>query len=203
MGAVLNREFFARDTVRVARELLGATLVREIDGRRRSGVVVETEAYTGEGDSACHASRGRTERTAVMFGRPGIAYVYFVYGMHFMLNVVTEEEAVPCAVLLRGLVPVAGEAAMRRARVAGARGLCDGPAKLCQAMEIDKALNEHDLTAGEELWFERHVRVPDTAVVRGPRVGIDYARPEDRDALWRFQVDDAWELDLSVPGVGE
>ncbi len=187
MGA-LQQSFFGRDTLTVARELLGKKLVRAFRGRVTSGMVVEAEAYIGRTDSACHASRGRTERNAVMFGPPGVAYVYFVYGMHSMLNVVTEPEGEPCAVLLRAIVPTEGVALMERRRGRGGRELADGPAKLCQALAIDKGLNGHDLTSGEKLWFEEHRGFADGQVSRGPRVGISYAEPEDRDAPWRYWV---------------
>ena len=109
----LSREFFARDTPAVARYLLGARLVRMLDGQRLSGLIVECEAYVGRDDTACHASRGRTSRTEVMFGPPGFAYVYFTYGMHWMLNVVTEKEGFPAAVLLRAIQPLEGIETMR------------------------------------------------------------------------------------------
>src|SRR5512143_659622 len=110
------REFFAGDTLAVARGLLGARLVRLLDGQRLSGIVVECEAYIGQDDTACHASRGRTRRNAVMFGPPGHAYIYFTYGMHWMLNVVTEVEGFPAAVLLRAIQPVEGIETMRALR---------------------------------------------------------------------------------------
>ena len=110
------REFFARDTLAVARDLLGAHLVRQFDGDRLSGLVVECEAYIGRSDTACHASRGRTARTEVMFGPPGFAYVYFTYGIHWMLNVVTEKEGFPAAILVRAIQPLEGTPAMRALR---------------------------------------------------------------------------------------
>jgi len=182
----LRQSFFQRDTVRVARDLLGTQLVRDVTGRLLRGMVVETEAYVGSGDSACHASKGKTPRNAVMFGPAGVSYVYFVYGMHFMLNVVTEKKGHPCAVLLRGLLPLEGEAEMVRRRGRGGRELANGPAKLCQAMGIDRSLNGMDVVRGQELWFEEYRSFSDDEVFCGPRVGIDYADPLDREAPWRF-----------------
>jgi DNA-3-methyladenine glycosylase len=136
---VLDRKFYERDTRQVARALLGKKLVRKIGRGELSGMIVETEAYCGQADSACHAHRGKTLRNAVMFGKPGHAYVYFTYGMHFMLNLVTEEEGNPCAVLVRAIEPLTGKKEMEfRRKMAGVQ-LANGPAKLCQALGIDKS----------------------------------------------------------------
>jgi DNA-3-methyladenine glycosylase len=182
----LGQSFFQRDTVCVARDLLGTQLVRDVKGQLLRGMVVETEAYVGGGDSACHASKGKTPRNAVMFGPAGVSYVYFVYGMHFMFNVVTEKKGHPCAVLLRGLLPLEGEEEMARRRGRSGKELANGPAKLCQAMGIDRSLSEMDVVHGQELWFETYRSFSDAEVLCGPRVGIDYADPVDREAPWRF-----------------
>jgi DNA-3-methyladenine glycosylase len=191
----LPREFFARDTLTAARELLGARLVRILDGQRLSGTIVECEAYIGQGDTACHASRGRTARTEVMFGSPGLAYVYFTYGMHWMLNVVTEAKGFPAAVLLRAIQPLEGVETMRALRGAkgrprGNRQLTSGPARLTQALAIDKSFNRADMTTGGQLWLEAGDSVPDSKVERGPRIGVNYAAEKDRSAPWRFWVRD-------------
>ncbi len=185
----LERSFFSRPTLEVARGLLGKRLVRVANGRRSGGILVEVEAYIGGGDSACHAAGGLTRRNAVMFGPPGFAYVYFTYGMHWMLNVVTEREGFPAAVLIRALEPTEGIEILRRRR----RGredleLTAGPARLTQALAIDASLNGADLVAGKALYFEEGVTVADSSVVRTPRIGIDYAAREDRAAPWRFAV---------------
>ncbi len=187
----LSRKFFAEDTVGVARNLLGARLVRQLDGERLVGMVVECEAYVGAADSACHASRGLTPRNEVMFGPPGYAYVYFTYGMHWMLNIVTREEGFPAAVLFRAVQPLEGLATMYRLReakgtVRSERDLTSGPARLTQAMAIDKSLNGTDMVDGNLLWLEQGRPVPEDLVMSGPRVGIQYADPADVGLAWRF-----------------
>jgi DNA-3-methyladenine glycosylase len=187
--AFLNREFFARDTLAVARELLGQRLVRVLDGQRLSGRIVEVEAYVGEDDRACHARCGRTARNAAMYGPPGHAYVYFVYGMHHCLNAVTGPEGFPAAVLIRALEPVEGEGAMQENRD-GRSGpdLTGGPARLCQALAIDRRFDGQDLCAVDApLFVEQGDRVPDEQVVAGPRIGV---RGDEvaLNAPWRFHV---------------
>lgn len=191
--STLSQSFFSRPTLTVARELLGQRLVREIDGQRLSGVIVETEAYIGPNDTASHASRGRTARTAVLFGPAGQTYVYFIYGMHYMLNIVTEMIDFPTAVLIRAIEPVEGLAEMQARRRNGRPGLkleqlANGPAKVCQALGIDKSLNNISLTVGGDLWIEAADPVPAESISTGPRVGIDYAALTDRLAPWRFWI---------------
>jgi len=186
--SILERAFYARPTITVARELLGKKLVRQTDGAKLSGVIIETEAYCGSSDSACHAHRGKTPRNTVMFGRPGVAYVYFTYGMHYLLNLVTEEEGNPCAVLVRALLPLSGLEEMQSRRKKHGKELTNGPAKLCQALAIDKSLNGWDLTLGERLWVENDQSVQTRDILSTPRIGIDYAREKDRKAPWRFLI---------------
>ncbi|MEN6621864.1 MAG: DNA-3-methyladenine glycosylase [Smithella sp.] len=186
---ILTRAFYARETLQVARELIGKKLVRRIDNSEVSGIIVETEAYRGLKDSACHAYRGRTPRNTVMFGLPGHAYVYFTYGMHYLLNLVTEEEGNPCAVLIRAVLPVSGIEKMEIRRKKKGAQLANGPAKLCQAFGIDKSLNGWDLTCGEELWAEDYKNIPARLITTTPRIGIDYAQKEHCEALWRFVVE--------------
>jgi DNA-3-methyladenine glycosylase len=193
--ARFSREFFARDTLAVARDLLGTRLVRMLDGQRLSGVIVECEAYIGEDDTACHASQGRTARNEVMFGPPGYAYVYFTYGMHWMLNVVTEIEGFPAAVLVRAIEPVEGIETMRALRQSKGnprkeRDLTSGPARLTQALAMGRTLNGTDLVTGDELWLEPGTSFPDDIVERGPRIGIRYAAEKDQRVPWRFWVRD-------------
>jgi DNA-3-methyladenine glycosylase len=185
----LARDFFTRDTLTVARDLLGRRLVRILDGECLSGRIVEVEAYVGEEDQACHARSGRTERNASMYGPPGCAYVYFIYGMHYCLNVVTEREGFPAAVLVRALEPLEGIETVRTRR--GGRidvDLTSGPARLCQALGIDRRFDGADLCALDaDLFIERDAGVPDEAVVAGPRIGVR----GDEAALaapWRLYV---------------
>ena len=184
---ILNKEFYEIDTLRVARTLIGKKLVRQIDDLQLSGMIVETEAYCGEEDSACHAHRGKTNRNCVMFGPPGHAYVYFTYGMHYLLNMVTEAKGKPCAVLIRAILPIDGleEMQTRRRRRKGPE-LTNGPAKLCQALGIDKSFNGWNLTAGNQLWVENYKKIPSKRITATPRIGIDYAMEQHRNALWRF-----------------
>jgi DNA-3-methyladenine glycosylase len=188
----LPRSFFARPTEQVARELLGQRLVRLHAGRRLAGLITETEAYIGQNDLACHARFGLTPRSAVMFGPPGHAYVYFTYGMHWMLNVVTEAEGFPAAVLVRALLPEEGLEIMQTLRPRLSRlaaRLTDGPAKLAQALGIDKAFNGRDLCARDaELFIERAAPVPDSAVVLGPRIGLNNTSEPWRSLNWNYKI---------------
>ena len=191
MAPRLTRRFFQHPTLDVARDLLGARLVRlEPGGRRSSGWIVEAEAYIGPDDLGCHARFGRTARNASMWGPAGHAYVYFTYGMHWCLNVVTEAEGFPAAVLIRALVPVEGLATMRRRRgPPGERDLAGGPAKVCQALGIDRRLDGHDLCSPEAvLFFERGLRVPQADVTTGPRVGLNTVPEPWRSLRWRYLV---------------
>ncbi len=187
----MERGFFARPTLDVARELLGTLVVRQLDGELTVGRIVETEAYCGPTDLASHARAGLTRRTAPMYGPVGHAYVYLVYGMHHCLNVVARsEELVAGAVLLRALEPVDGLAVMRARRGGTAdpdRRLCSGPARLTQALAIDRRLDGHDLTSEVDLWLSpgEGLRQAESVAV-GPRVGVDYAGPDWADRPWRF-----------------
>ena len=173
MAKPLPRSFYARDTRTVARELLGAILARRVGRRVLRGRIVEAEAYIGEGDLACHARAGRTPRTEVMYGPPGIAYVYFTYGMHHCLNAVTEPEGSPAAVLLRALEPLEGLETMAHARgVTEPHLLTSGPARLCQALGIDLRQNRADLR-GPALWIEAGESVPDRSILVSPRIGCE------------------------------
>lgn len=158
MSVVLDETFFARPALVVARELLGKHLVRRAGGRTLAAVICETEAYVGPHDLACHGSKGRTARTEVMFGPAGRWYVYFIYGIHWMLNVVTDDVEHPAAVLIRGV------------------GCWNGPAKLTKALAIDKSLNGLPAAKRSGLWIEdRAIHVPRGRIRRTPRIGVDYA----------------------------
>lgn len=189
---ILKRDFYDRPALTVARELLGCRLVRIQSGRRLAGLITETEAYQGEEDLGCHASAGKTPRTAVMYGPPGHAYIYFTYGMHWLLNAVTGSEGTPAAVLIRAIQPVEGEEAMssNRPRNAGRRGWTDGPAKLTQALKIDGGLNYADLCSAETpLWIETGETIQDEFVTQTPRVGLNGVPEPWRSIPWRFVAD--------------
>ena len=184
--APLPRNFYLRPTLEVARDLLGRTLVHVVDGQRLAGRICEVEAYVGEDDLASHAARGPSLRNRAMYGPGGLAYVYLIYGMHHCLNVVTEDAGFPAAVLIRGIEPLEGVATMRENRASGARnGLTDGPAKLCQALAIDRRLDGHDLTSGAELWLEAGEPVPASLIRATPRINVG-GDEQARSVPWRY-----------------
>ena len=192
MPRPLPRSFYARPTLTVARELLGCVLVRRIAaGTELRGRIVEAEAYVGEEDKACHARAGRTPRTDPLYGPPGFAYVYLTYGMHHMLNAVTEPAGRPAAVLIRAAEPLRGLESMARGRGFSSRDaakpqtLASGPAKLCQAFGLDLQWNRSDLR-GPELWIEPGEPIPDSRIAASPRIGCHTA-PAPWDLMpWRF-----------------
>jgi DNA-3-methyladenine glycosylase len=188
----LPREFYTRSNVlNVARDLLGKLLVvPDEDGRRVSGMIVEVEAYRGPEDRASHAYGGRrTKRTETMYGEGGVAYVYFVYGMYYQFNVVSNVTDTPHAILVRALEPVEGIELMReRRRGHPDHNLTNGPGKLCIALNIDRALDGADLL-GDRVWLEEHQTLSLRRIARGPRIGIDYAE-EWIDKPWRFWIRD-------------
>jgi DNA-3-methyladenine glycosylase len=171
----LGRAFYDRDTVIVARELLGKYLFHVSDGLERIGKIVEVEAYLGPHDLAAHSAKGLTERTKVMFGPPGHAYVYMIYGMYHCMNVVTEREGHASAVLLRAIEPVKN-----------VDGRTQGPGLLCRAMHIDRKLNGHDLVS-DDFYIAAPPEYKPLAMVRRPRVGVHYARHWARRLL-RFYI---------------
>lgn len=192
----LTLDFYRRDTKAVARDLIGKILYRKKDGIVTSGIIIETEAYLGIKDSACHTYKGRrTERVASMYLKGGHSYVYFIYGIHFCFNVVTQDETQPEAVLIRALEPLDGIEAMRERRrlknEKSIRDLCSGPGKLCQAMAIDRSCDGLLLT-GRELWIGEDASIVKPNVLTSARVGVNYAiepahRPA-RDWPLRFQL---------------
>jgi len=183
----LSRSFYERDAITVARELLGKLLIHESKEGRASGLIVETEAYMGIEDRASHSYGGRkTKRTAVLYGKPGTAYIYLVYGIHCLLNVVTGPEGVPMAVLIRALEPREGIELMRvRRGIEEVRELCKGPGSLTKAMGIRMELNGIDMT-GDILFIEDIEYYPQE-IIQTTRIGVDYA---GKDALkqWRFYI---------------
>ena len=173
----LPRPFYDRDTILVAQELLGKWLVRERQGVKHIGKIVEVEAYLGEHDLAAHSSKGLTERTKTMFGPPGFAYVYLIYGVHHCLNVVTEREGHAAAVLLRAVEPVKN-----------LTGKTNGPGLLCRAMKIDRRLNAHDLLSND-LFIAESETMEKFSIVKRPRIGVDYAKHWAKRRL-RFYMKD-------------
>jgi len=168
---VLSKSFFKRPVQKVAEELIGKYLVREIEGEEIALMVTETESYDGEHDLACHASKGKTSRTKVMYEEGGVWYVYLIYGMYFMLNIVTGKKEKPAAVLIRG---VEGK---------------NGPGKLTRHLEIDKRLNGKEANRNSGLWFEdKGAKINKKDIKKTPRIGVEYAGPIWSKKLWRFVI---------------
>ncbi|KPL76286.1 hypothetical protein AC812_06310 [Bellilinea caldifistulae] len=191
--SILPPNWYEQDVVCAAQQLLGKRLVRWLNGQRVSGIIVETEAYRGEEDLACHARAGYTPRTRVMYGPPGRAYIYFTYGMHWLLNVVCMAEGYPAAVLIRAIQPVEGiEVIASRRRGQPPPQWTNGPAKLTAALEIDGSLNGADLTTpAAGLWIEE-APLPLNAVIRtSPRIGIERVPEPWKSMPWRFHLSEA------------
>ncbi len=194
---ILSREFYNRDSLVVAQELLGKYLVHEVEGIKLMGKIVETEAYMGIEDKAAHSYGGRrTPRVEVMYGSPGHAYVYLIYGMYDCFNVVTNQEGIPHAVLIRAVQPIGDFDVFAHNRYGklykdlskGQRkNLTNGPGKLCRALRIDRKENGEDL-CGNKLYITIS-KEDQFEVVSAKRVGIDYAE-EAKDFLWRFYIKD-------------
>jgi DNA-3-methyladenine glycosylase len=181
--ARLARSFYSRYTPDVARDLLGSTLVRRIGGTTLRAKVVEVEAYRGSDDPASHAFRGETKRTSVMFGKAGHAYVYFIFGFHYCLNLTTEEEGEPGAVLVRAVEPLEGIAEMSARRGVGAVAqIANGPGKLTKAMGIDKGLNGEDVVRSMRLFLLSGERGVDVGV--STRIGVS----SGKDLMWRYYI---------------
>jgi DNA-3-methyladenine glycosylase len=186
----LPRQFFARPALAVARDLLGTCLVRIEDGQRLSGLITETEAYSGEDDQGCHCRAGRTPRTQVMYGPPGHAYVYFTYGMHWCLNFVVDLEGSPAAVLIRAIEPVEGLEVIAARRSSTSRNQwTNGPAKLTKALNIARAFNGADLCTPDALLFvEPSLPIMDAQVITSPRVGLNNVPEPWKSIPWRFRL---------------
>lgn len=190
---ILNREFYAQDALTVARALLGAVVVRCIDGQRVSGRIVEVEAYHGLDDLASHGRQRRTLRNLPMWGPPGHAYVYLIYGMYWLLNLVCEPEDFPAAVLIRALEPLEGESVLAAHRAGLPRAQwTNGPGRLARALVVDGSHNQIDLTTSAAgLWVEAGDPVPDAQVRTGPRVGLGKHVSEPWLSIpWRWWVVD-------------
>lgn len=177
MNKILPLKFFDDQTLKVAQDLLGKFLIREIDGKKTIGMITETEAYIGEDDLACHAAKGRTKRTEILYQQSGTLYVYMIYGMYYCLNIVTEKKDFPSAVLIRA-VKIDGVDYNRT----------NGPGKLCKVLKIDRKANGMKLGNKSGIWIEdRGMKIKEKDVVKSPRIGVDYAG-HCKDYLWRFCV---------------
>lgn len=170
MAKRLGRRYFSQTADVLAEDLVGKLLCHKVEDEILRYRIMETECYYGEEDTACHASKGKTERTRILYEKGGTAYVYLCYGMHFLFNIVTGQKGHPEAVLIRGITGY------------------NGPGKLTRVMRIDKELNGEDMVVSSRLWIEDDgCRFP---IRTDKRVGIDYATPEYRDILWRYIADD-------------
>ncbi|ADL12603.1 DNA-3-methyladenine glycosylase [Acetohalobium arabaticum] len=187
----LKLDFYKQDAVTLAKNLLGNLLIRRIKDKEIRVKIVETEAYVGPEDKACHAYQNKkTKRTKVMFKRGGHSYVYLIYGIHHCFNVVTASKGKPEAVLVRAVEPIEGWDLIRQNRQIKSNkdeDLTNGPGKLCQALEIDKSLNGHDLVKGEKICIADNNQSYNIAADK--RINIDYAE-EYKDKLWRFYIKD-------------
>ncbi|NSW53405.1 MAG: DNA-3-methyladenine glycosylase [Anaerolineae bacterium] len=187
---ILPRAFYDRPVLEVARDLLGQVLVHEFNGQVLRTCILETEAYDGEDDQACHARRGKTPRVVPMYEEAGHAFIYFTYGMHWLLNAVTGAVGYPAAVLIRAAYPLQGLTQMAQNRAGQPFAhWCDGPAKLTRALAIDGSLNTCDLCqANSPLRIETGWELPQEWVRRSPRIGIDYAGEPWRSLPWRLDI---------------
>ncbi len=196
---MLDRSFYQRPAPLLAPDLLGKLLVRQINGQRLAGIITEAEAYQGQTDLACHARVGLTKRTRVMFGQAGHAYVYFTYGMHWMLNIVADEDDLPAAVLVRAIYPLDGLELMEQNRPNLARlsNWLNGPAKLTRALDITGSLNGSDLCQEQSgIFIEDGLNFPSNLVRNSARIGLGKTPEPWLSMPWRWQVDwsDAEEI---------
>lgn len=194
----LNRKFFNRDTVDVAKELLGKYLVRRINWKIIKAKIIETEAYCGMADKACHASKGLTPRTKVMFGSAGFTYVYLIYGMYHCLNIVTERKGYPAAILIRGCELIKFKARNSKSEINSKNKKSkfksvsnlklNGPGKVCREFKIDRTLNNIDITTSKEIWIEDFKEpIKPNQIKKTKRIGINYAG-KWKDKMWRFHL---------------
>ena len=197
---ILPERFYDRNAVEVARDLLGKRLVRILEDQRISGIITETEAYDGTDDLACHARVGKTNRNAVMFGSAGRAYVYFTYGIHWCLNVVTGKQGYPAAVLIRSMEPLEGLPIIAENRkLVDQKNWTNGPAKLTQAMQINGTHNGIDITRRDKhLWIETGWEIEESLIRSGPRIGIANTPEPWRSLPWRFWFDVTHPIEKSI-----
>ena len=191
----LSRDFFIRDTKTVAKDLIGRYLIRKTKYGDIIGKIIELEAYLGPNDKACHCyNYKKTEKTKVMYEKPGTIYVYYIYGMYFCFNVITEPEGMPCAVFIRKIFPIDGIELMKKNRNVKVgknfKNLVDGPSKLCMALNItkDKFNGKDSCSPRSKLFFSQGQKVNANLIILNERIGIDYAK-EDKDLLLRFSLE--------------
>ena len=189
--SILARDFYSRNALDVANDLLGCRLIRIQKSIRMAGIISEVEAYRGEDDLGCHAHVGRTPRNEVMYGPPGHAYVYFTYGMHWLLNVVTEREGLAEAVLIRSIIPVEGYELMAENRPYHAlkKDWLKGPAKICQALALDGSFNGVDLCdKNGQIFIEAGKKIAAQNITSSPRIGLTSVPEPWKSILWRFEI---------------
>ena len=175
----LGKDFFEQNTLKIAKSLLGKTLCVRKNGKILKGTIVETEAYRGEDDLACHASKGRTKRTETLYKKAGTVYAYLIYGMHYCLNIVTEKENYPSAVLIRGVAIDNVQHSMSN--------IVSGPGRVCRHFGIDKTFNGLDVF-GKNIWIEEGgFKISPREILKSKRIGVDYAK-HCKDYLWRFNL---------------
>lgn len=177
----LKQNFYNKPTLKVAQHLLGKFLIHKINGKLLVGKIIETEAYVGKNDLASHASKGKTKRTEIMFGPPGFWYTYLIYGMYYCLNIVTQHQNYPAAVLIRAIEPISGFKSDIKT---------DGPGKICRALKIDKKINgTHAFGPKAKLWIEdRGLIIKPSQIKKSTRIGVDYAK-EYKNKPWRFYIE--------------
>lgn len=177
MAKPIGKKFYVRSALDVAKDLLGCFIIRKIGSKEIRAKITDVEAYIGEDDLACHASKGRTTRSEILYGSGGNAYVYLIYGMYNILNVVVEKKDFPAGIMIRA-VQIEGVDYKKT----------NGPGKVCKVLNIDRSFNNHDMTLGKKIWIEKGGTIPKRSVVAAKRIGIDYAQ-HCAHYLWRFYID--------------
>ncbi len=189
MGKRLGRNFYTRDTLQVAKEMLGKYLVRKIGKKKLIGKIVETEAYIGPKDKASHAYGGKvTPRNLAEYMIGGHIYIYLVYGMYWQLNISTGKEGSPECVLIRALEPIVGEKMLKEKGEKYILNLANGPGKLCRWLKLDKSFYGEDLVKSKRIWLEDGPSIPESQIVATKRIGIDYAGKYWASRKWRFYI---------------
>ncbi len=193
MSQILPQKYYQQNTLKIAQDLLGKFLVRELENKKIITQIIETEAYLGPNDLASHASKGKTPRNQIMFDKGGFWYVYLIYGMYYCLNVVTEKKDYPAAVLIRAVKPIKGlEIIKKNRRNKNLKTLTNGPGKLCEALKINKNFNEKKAYLKETKLYILNNQTKKKNIIATPRIGIDYAG-EYKNKLWRFVLKESYK----------